>query len=78
MIVLDFKAATLGCNVGNWYPGTLPTKEVFHAPTTVDDPNTPECTYDMKVRDSSGIERLYRLTLDRRPPAARLDFLEIG
>jgi hypothetical protein len=74
---LNFETSTPGCHIRQWYPTSLPTKELFRAMVDLDKPEMPSCVFRMRVRDRGGVERAFQMSLDRRSSPQRFDFIEI-
>jgi hypothetical protein len=75
--ILNFEAKTPGCQVLQWYPRSLPERELLRAPTQLPTSGASECRYEMSVRDRSGQERKFEILVDPRKNPAAYDFIEV-
>ena len=76
--VLGFETKTPGCHVRQWYPPSLPSGALLHAPTDLPNGQSTECIFQMRVRDRTGTERFFQVTVDPRRSPAAYDFIEFS
>jgi hypothetical protein len=76
--ILKFEVSTPGANIQQWYPRSLSSGDLLHAPTHLPQGQQSECIFHMKVRDRAGYERVFQILVDTRPSPPAYDFLEVG
>ena len=75
---LSFQALTPGSSVLQWHPSSLITGGVFRAKIELSSPSFTDCAFEMRVRDKGGLERKYKLSMNREFSPRRFEFLEIA
>jgi hypothetical protein len=76
--ILNFDVTTPGAAIRQWHPRSLSPGDILRAPTTMPGHQLTECIYEMKLRDRSGVERVFRIVVDARVSPPKYDFVEIG
>ncbi len=75
--ILKFEATTPGARILQWHPRSLGEGDLLRAPTQLPIPNATECNFEMTVRDRSGVQRRFTISVDPRSTPAGYDFVEV-
>jgi hypothetical protein len=75
--ILRLKTTTPGAQILQWHPRSLGDEDLLRVPTQLPESKLAECEYEMTVRDRSGVERVFKMSVDPTSTPAGYDFVEV-
>lgn len=75
--ILSFETKTEGAQVLQWQPRSILDNTLLRAPTQLPSRSPTLCKYEMRIRDRSGVERVFEIHIDVRSNPAAYDFIEV-